>query len=103
MEGYVLIPEGEQRGYFEDHYAMELAVTIPTGSGAEEVFAFSGGFMKVGKDLPLEGASGTITIEELHENCTVAQRSGEAPPGTRGLPATTAPATSAPAAAVEAL
>ncbi len=89
VEGYMLIPEGEQRGYFEDHYAMELALTSAGGSGPGEVTSYSGGFMNSGKELPLEGiSSGTIAIEELHENCEVAQRSGESPAEARGLAAT---------------
>ena len=89
VEGYMLIPEGEQRGYFEDHYAMELALTSAGDSGPGEVTSYSGGFMNSGKELPLERISGgTIAIEELHENCEVAQRSGESPAETRGLAAT---------------
>jgi hypothetical protein len=88
VEGYILIPEGEQRGYFEDHYAKELTVTRTAESGADLVTAYSGGFMKAGKELPLEGFGGTITIEELHENCEVIQRSGAAPPDARGMAAT---------------
>lgn len=85
FEGYVLIPEGEQRGFFEDHYQMELAVSSPLDSGDRKVSAYSGGFMKTGKDLPLEGAGGTLTIEALHENCEVIQRSSAAPPDARGM------------------
>jgi hypothetical protein len=89
IEGYVMIPEGEQRGFFEDHYAMELAVTRTSDSSSSDVTAFSGGFMKTGRDLPVdETGTVVITIEELHENCEVAQRSGESPAEARGLAAT---------------
>jgi len=89
IEGHMLIPEGEQRGYFEDPYAMELALIDSSDSGSDQVTAYSGSFMKTGKDLPLEGSSGTLTIEELHDNCEVVQRaSGEGPPDARGMAAT---------------
>ncbi len=86
VEGYILIPEGEQRGYFEDHYAKELVVTRAAESGADQVTAYSGGFMKTGKELPLEGlGDGTITIEDLHDNCEVIKRTSAAPPDARGM------------------
>lgn len=89
VEGYMLIPEGEQRGFFEDHYAKELAVTNVADPEFADVTAYAGGFMKPGKELPLQAVSGgTITIEELHENCEVVQRSGQSPPEARGMAAT---------------
>jgi len=88
VEGYIMIPEGEQRGYFEDHNQLELALIRSSESGSDEVTSYSGGFMKAGKDLPLVGVDGTLTIEELHDNCEVVQRSGEGPPDARGVAVT---------------
>jgi len=83
VEGYMLIPEGEQRGFFEDHHAMELTVIRPAGPGPDEVMAFAGGFMEQGRELPLDGG-GLLIIEELHENCEPVNREGAAPDGARG-------------------
>lgn len=89
VEGYILIPEGEQRGYFEDHYAKELTVTRVSSTGGNEVTAYAGGLIKVGKKLPLDGFDGVeLTIEELHENCEAVQRTGESPLDARGMAAT---------------
>ncbi len=89
VEGYMLIPEGEQRGFFEDHYAKELSVTSLADPEFADVTAYAGGFMKPGKEMPLQAINGgSITIEELHENCEVVQRSGESPPEARGMAAT---------------
>lgn len=85
VEGYIMIPEGEQRGYFEDHYDKELAVTRTSGTGVADVTAFAGNLVKAGKTLPLEMGGLQLTIEELHENCKVVQRSGEGPADARGM------------------
>lgn len=87
FEGYMLIPEGEQRDYFEDHYKKELALIDEADDGAEAVTAFSGTYVRPGGELPLDG-SATISVEELHDNCEAVPREGEGPDDARGLAAT---------------
>jgi len=89
VEGYMLIPEGEQRDYFEDHYDREIAVIRAAADGGNTVTVYKGGLMAPGKQLPLEAPAGaSLTVEELHENCEPVQREGEAPADARGMAAT---------------